>query len=131
LKRLWLVLLLAGCARAPDDGKQLCAPAGVPRRCFEGFICRADDHCWRVAGPGAGDGRVPGPIGNIPNVDARPFQPMPSAPGPSGYRQGAGGQSSSSEHYRVVRSVPPPPGGRWQRSEHYRMVGGLVGSTQR
>jgi hypothetical protein len=126
-KLVVLVLWLASCGRSPDDGKQMCAVR--TRECPAGFACYPDDHCWRPPGPGS-DGAA-GPVASRPSVDAQPFQPTPSRPGPSAYRQVPGGQWSSSEHYRVVRSAPPPPAAGWQQSQHYRMVGGVVGSTQR
>jgi hypothetical protein len=128
-KLLLGLVLLVGCGRSPDDGKQLCASA--PRRCPEGFACYPDGHCWRPPGPGGEDGGSPGPVASRPPLDAQPFQPMESRPGPAAYRQVAGGQQSASTHYRVVRSVPPPPGAGFAQSLHYRMVGGVVGATQR
>jgi hypothetical protein len=125
LKKLLLVLLLAGCGRSPADGLQICASSG--RRCPDGFACYPDNRCWRPPGPS--DGGAPGAVAGRP-VDAR-FEPVPSRPGPAAYRQVAGGQWSSSPRYRLIRSLLPPPGSSWQQSQHYRMVGGLVGSTQR
>jgi hypothetical protein len=63
--------------------------------------------------------------------DAPPFEATPSRPLPSGYRQVPGGRTAESETYRVVKTAPPPPGSSHMQSERYRLVGGLVGATQR
>jgi hypothetical protein len=155
-----LLLAAAGCGSpgTPDNGKQACAAAGSARRCPAGLECRADNHCWRPGtGPTGGDAAPTdldaapvtpppdgGDAGSPPDVatqlqsidvalplEAPPFEVTPSRPLPSGNRQVPGGGTAASETYRMVRSVAPPPGTQVQESQNYRMVGGLVGATQR
>jgi hypothetical protein len=147
--RAWLSVALVGMAgllgpacgsTAPSNGKLACAPVGAARRCPEGFECRADDRCWQ---PGTGPGVVSTPDGGRADTgstigydaalpqDAPVFVPMPSRPNPSGFRQVPGGQVSSSPTYRIVGTAPPPPGVRFMESKSYRLVGGIVGATQK
>jgi hypothetical protein len=145
MRRISLVALLAlgwaaGCGGTalPVNGQQACAPAGASRRCPEGFMCSpVDNRCWRNGtGPGDGGGADGGADGAVPDGggalrDAAPFEATPSRPLPSGYRMVPGGQTSASETYRAVRSLPPPPGSKVMQSDRYRMVGGLLGATQK
>jgi hypothetical protein len=146
-----LTAVACGGSAVPVNGRQACAPVGSSRRCPDGFACSAvDNHCWRVGtGPaplgddgaagtgGSLDGALPTDAGQTDSStvvlprDAAPFEVTPTRPQPSGNRQVVGGQTSASENYRAVRSAPPPPGSRAMQSERYRMVGGLVGGTQR
>jgi hypothetical protein len=149
-----------GSPGTPDNGKQACAPAGSARRCPDGLECRTDNHCWRPGtgptgnddgGPDGDTGPVTPPLDGGPpdsptdmavptqsiEIDAAlpreapPFEVTPSRPLPSGNRQVPGGGTASSQTYRMVRTAAPPPGTNVQESQNYRMVGGLIGATQR
>jgi hypothetical protein len=76
------------------------------------------------------DGGAMGDVSGSPREEPA-FQPTESHPNPQGYRQVPGGQVSSSESYRAVRTVPPPPAAHLQQSERYRMIGGLVPARQK
>src|SRR5262245_24709457 len=57
--------LLAGCGGGgPENGVQLCATSTETRRCPDGYVCQADNHCW-VEGTGP-DGSSDGGIQDAP-----------------------------------------------------------------
>ena len=60
------------------------------------------------------------------------FEPHDALPAPSGHAVVPGGITSSSATYRMVKTTAQSPGGNLVRqSAAYRMVGGLIGGTQK
>ncbi len=75
-------------------------------------------------------------MGATPDTDVKPdgpdvFEAHPSQPSPSGSRQVPGGHTAESATYRLVKTTAPPPGATIMQSQTYKLIGGIVGATQK
>src|SRR5262245_41283335 len=98
-----VVGLVAACLEAnPTDGTLLCSP--TPPRCPRGYVCSADDTCWREGHApntdmGSQDGSDAAPTPDLtggPDVDLAPpptLSILAGAPGGEGTADGIGAQA--------------------------------------
>src|SRR5688500_9467472 len=91
----WFSVATTACSFSaePMVGQQ-CAPPTAAKRCPDGFVCLADNRCWKPdAGPTPDGPRPDGPADMGPVIiDAPPFEVTPSRPQPSGNRVVPGGR---------------------------------------
>jgi hypothetical protein len=143
-------LVAAGACKyeaAPLNGAQQCAPITSGKRCPDGYYCASDGTCWQ-SGQAPSDGGVPDVNNNTDakadgttdgatdgKMDGGPvdaFVPYDALPAPSGRAVVPGGSKASSSSYKMIKTLGQSPGGnRVRTSPSYRMVGGLIGATQK
>ena len=87
-----------------------------------------------AGGAGGGIAGIGGSTGGTPADGGTPdaFTPHDAGRAPSGHALVPGGTKSASSSYVIVRTAGQSPGGnRVRSSASYKMVGGIVGATQK